>query len=205
MMKEVLFGILKLIALTNACFTFKNSTKNKCIGNVTCWIGDPLLKIDEVNCQPNSFDYLRLLIKNIDDLESLFLNNTETVHRMMSVVCNDNLTRVFVFVANITLPSQRRFEINNQWLRDLFGPYKVFYSRFYLIFVAEYLPRIRINVTNLTEIVSLTSSLWLRFDSKNTSCVMVITTRGIIDRTKNCFEHNSGTATTRSKLYQFVV
>jgi hypothetical protein len=109
-MKYVLIWILNSIIVTNACFTFKNLTETFCNNYVTCFIDNPLIKIDKIECDPNSRHRLTLHINNLIDLEDLFLRNTETMDTLINVLRNNNsYTVLFIYIKNASSPRRKTF------------------------------------------------------------------------------------------------
>jgi hypothetical protein len=90
---------------------------------------------------------------------------------------------------------EKHFEINNQWLKDLVGRYKSFYSVFILHMVFKVLPGIRIKDAALTEFAKPRGLLWLQFNLSTTFCWIKIEADGFRDDLYVCI--NSKKSTTR--------
>jgi len=178
--------ISHIIIVSNACFTFKNSTHDICNTYVRCFIENPYIKINKIQCEPHSRRQLHLTMHNIDVMENFFLYNTETVDNLFNLFYNDSYTLLYIHIKNGSSSKLNRFKINNQWLKELFGRYKKFYSVFILNVIYKCLPQIRITHTDLMEIVEPKSLIWLQFNTSTGFCSIQIRTNQIRSNLYNC-------------------
>lgn len=197
----MIFNIIIIIISINACFIFKNSYEQICDTYITCFIKDPLLKINKTYCNPNSHRHLTLHLNTIIDMENLFLNNIETVDKLTNTLYNDSFTLFFIDIKNASYPRRKNFQINNQWLKNLFGRYKSVYSILIVRMVFRHLPSINITEVDLTEFVQPGTFIWLQFNLTNTFCSIKITADQYQDDLYVCINARKPTTTTTRSMY----
>lgn len=181
-MQKILFLIfINLIIITNACFTFHNTTEGVCINSV-CNITNPRLEIKNSFCDLHSSSYIRLNLKTIKDLKTFFVRNNGTVNRIFQLLHPTEWTLVFIHIQNATVSEKKKkLNITGRWLKKLFAPYKFAYSLLILRLKVNELPEIHIPEKGLGKIVAPTRLISVQLQIKEVICEVKITDYDVHD------------------------
>ena len=189
-MKFLFFLFLNLIPASNACLVFRNITNKldcRYEGRLTfCFIDNPLAKIERDDCNRNSTSYLVLYLYTIDDLETFFFRNAETVEKLVDILWNRNTSWCTIKVINASLPSRNGFRLDDQWLRDLLGRFRSKLFAIYLLMIFDHFPAVFWTETNLKELLGPKIKLYIDFNVANKTCWVRVGPYGVHGSLNNC-------------------
>lgn len=189
-MKFLFCLLLNVIIAINACFIFQNGSRNHCAKGLSpyCFIPNPAAKIERNYCGQNSEYSLEMKVMTVDDLETLFFHNAETVEKLVNILHNSTNASLKIKVFNASSPSRADFRFDDEWLTSLLNRFQPYRFTIHLSMTIDHFPPVIWTKPNITALVGARREMTIIFFTEKKMCMETIT-RFIFDNNLfDCYE-----------------